>query len=82
MIWWYRSNREVADYGRARGTDELGTSPVKSLLAVTLGGLIIVPAIMSFISTHQRITKAQALTGQTPISGGISVLLYLVFAPA
>ena len=41
-IWWYRVNRELADYGRARGTDELGTSPGKSLLAFTLGALIIV----------------------------------------
>lgn len=81
-IWWYRINRELADYGRARGTDELGTSPGKSLLAITLGALIIVPAVMSFFSTHKRITKAQLMTGQTPISGWLSVVLYFVFAPA
>lgn len=72
----------MADYGRARGTDELGTSPGKSLLAVSLGALIIVPAVMSLFSTHKRITKAQELTGQTPISGWLSVVLYFVFAPA
>lgn len=81
-IWWYRANRELADYGRARGTEELGTSPGKSLLAVSLGAVIIVPAVMSFFSTHKRIVKAQALTGQTPISGWLSVVLYLVFSPA
>jgi len=81
-IWWYRVNRELADYGRARGTDELGTSPGKSLLAITLGALIIVPAVMSFFSTHKRITKAQAITGQTPINGWLSVVLYFVFSPA
>ena len=81
-IWWYRVNRELADYGRARGTDELGTSPGKSLLAISLGALIIVPAVMSFFSTHKRITKAQAMTGQTPINGWISVVFYLVFPPA
>ena len=82
LFWWYRVNRELADYGRARGTDELGTSPGKSLLAVSLGGLIIVPAVMSFFSTHKRITKAQEMTGQTPINGWVSILLYFVFSPA
>ena len=72
----------MADYGRARGTDELGTSPGKSLLAVSLGALIIVPAVMSFFSTHKRITKAQAMTGQTPLSGWLSIILYVVFSPA
>ncbi len=81
-IWWYRVNRELADYGRARGTDELGTSPGKSLLAVSLGALIIVPAVMSFFSTHKRITAVQAMTGQTPINGWISILLYFFFSPA
>ena len=81
-IWWYRANREMADFGKAKGTEELGTSPGKSLLAVTLGGLIIIPAIMSFFSTHKRIVAAQKLTGQEPINGWISVLAYFIFSPA
>lgn len=80
--WWYRANRELADYGKARGTDELGTSPGKSLLAVTLGALIIVPAIMSFFRTHKRITAAQRMVGQEPINGWISVIFYFLFSPA
>ncbi len=80
--WWYRANREVADYGKARGTDELGTSPGKSLLAITLGALIIVPAIISFFRTHKRIAAAQRMVGQQPINGWISLILYIVFSPA
>ena len=80
--WWYRANRELADYGKARGTDELGTSPGKSLLAVTLGALIIVPAIISFFRTHKRIVAAQRITGQEPLNGWISVLAYFIFSPA
>ena len=80
--WWFRANRELADLGRARGTAELGTSPGKSLLAVTLGSIIVIPAILSYLSTHKRIVAAQALTGQTPINGWISLLLYFVFSPA
>jgi hypothetical protein len=64
FVWYYKINREMADLGRARGkTDELGDSPGKSLLAITLGALIIVPAILSTIHTAQRIQRAQRLTG-------------------
>jgi hypothetical protein len=81
-IFWYRINRELADFGKAKGTDELGTSPGKSLLAVTLGALIIVPAIISFFRTHKRIVAAQKITGQEPLNGWISVLAYFIFSPA
>jgi hypothetical protein len=27
IFWWYYINREMADYGRARGTKELGDDP-------------------------------------------------------
>jgi len=42
-FFWYRINKELAVYGQSKGTEECGTSPGKSLLAVTLGALIIVP---------------------------------------
>ena len=43
FFWWYFINREMRDLGKARGVD-LGESPGNSVLAVTLGALIIVPA--------------------------------------
>ena len=60
-IFWYRINKEMAAYGQAKGTDECGTSPGKSLLAVTLGALIIVPALISFFRGHKRIVATQRL---------------------
>ena len=72
----------MADLGRTRTTEALGTSPITSLLAVTLGALIIVPAIVSFFRTHKRIVASQTLVGQTPINGWISLILYFIFAPA
>ena len=45
VFWWYYANREMADYGRARGTNELGDNPTKSTLALFPGALIVVPAI-------------------------------------
>lgn len=81
-IFWYRVNKELATYGQSKGTEECGTSPGKSLLAVTLGALIIVPAIISFFRTHKRLVAAQKLAGLEPLNGWISVILYLVFSPA
>lgn len=43
LVWWYRINRELCDFGYANDVD-LGTSPALSTLALFPGGLIIVPA--------------------------------------
>jgi hypothetical protein len=83
FFWWYFINREMADYGRVRGTTELGDSPGKSVLAATLGALIIVPAVWTTVTTFQRVQKLQRLTGQeTPINGWIGLILAIVITPA
>src|SRR3954454_14048861 len=82
FVWYYKINREMVDLGRARGTDELGDSPGKSLLAVTLGALIIVPAILSIIHTFQRIQTAQRLSGIEPQAHGwLGLVMYLLLSP-
>jgi hypothetical protein len=82
IFWWYFINREMVDYGRAKGTNELGDSPGKSTLALFPGALLIVPAIWTTVTTFQRIQKAQRLGGQQPINGWLGLVLYLVFSPA
>ena len=82
VCWWYFINRELADLGRARGTDELGDSPTKSTLALFPGALIVVPALWTTVTTFQRVQKAQGLTGQNPINGWIGLILYVVISPA
>jgi len=82
FFWWYYINREMADYGRAKGSKELGDSPGKSLLAVTLGALIIVPALVSIWNTTKRVQAAQRLAGVTPLSGWIALILFVVISPA
>jgi hypothetical protein len=82
FFWWYFVHRELRDYGRAKGTSELGTSPGRSLLAVTLGLLIIVPALISIYNGFKRVQAAQRLTGIEPIDGWIGLILFLVFYPA
>jgi hypothetical protein len=82
FFWWYFIHRELRDYGRAKGTTELGTRPGRSLLAVTLGLLIIVPALVSIYNGFKRVQAAQRLTGSEPINGWIGLILFLVFYPA
>jgi Domain of unknown function (DUF4234) len=82
LFYWYFVNHEMADLGRARGTDELGTSPGKSVLALFPGGLVIVPAIWTTVTTFQRAQAAQRLTGQAPLNGWIALILYVVISPA
>ena len=82
LFWWYFVNREMADYGRTRGTNELGDSPTKSTLALFPGGLVVVPAIWTTVTTFQRIQAAQRLNGQMPINGWLGFVLFLVFQPA
>jgi Domain of unknown function (DUF4234) len=82
IFWWYYANREMADYGHARDTDELGDDPAKSTLALFPGSLIVVPGIWTTVTTFQRVQAAQRLTGQTPINGWLGFVLFLVFSPA
>jgi hypothetical protein len=82
FFWWYFIHRELRDYGRTKNTDELGTSPLTSLLAITLGALIIVPLLISVYNGFKRVQAAQRLTGVTPINGWIGLVLFLVFYPA
>jgi len=49
LVWYYKVNRELRDIGRATGQeDQLGRKPLNSLLAITVGWLIIVPPFVSF----------------------------------
>lgn len=79
LVWWYRLNRELRDYGRAKGYD-LGQSPTKSLLALFPGGLIIVPALVTYWRGTKRIQGAARLGGLEPANGWIALILYLVLS--
>ena len=83
FFWWYFINREMADYGKQRGTNELGDSPGKSVLAISLGLLIIVPAVWTIVTTFKRVQALQRMTGEAnPISGWIGLILGVVIEPA
>src|SRR4051795_9095732 len=82
IFWYYFINREMRDYGRANNTDELGDSPGMSVLAVTLGALIIVPAVISVINTFKRLQTAQRMAGIEPQANGwLAVVMALLISP-
>jgi heme A synthase len=82
IFWWYYINRDRADYCGARDTKELGDDPGTSTLALFPGGLVVVPAIWTTVTTFQRTQAAQRLTGQTPLNGWLAFVLVVVFSPA
>lgn len=80
LVWWYRINRELRDFGRARGYD-LGQNPTNSLLALFPGGLIIVPALVSYWRGVKRVQGAARVAGLEPVNGWIALILYVLLAP-
>jgi hypothetical protein len=81
FVWWYMINREMADFGRARNKD-LGENPTNSVLAITLGALIVVPAVVTMWTTSARIESAQETAGMDRrVSGPVVFILLLLIGP-
>jgi hypothetical protein len=81
LVWWYKINRELRDYGKAKGYD-LGQNPTNSLLALFPGGIIIIPALITYWRGTKRVMGASKVAGQTPLNGWIAIILYLIISPA
>ena len=81
FFWWYYINREMHDLGKARGVD-LGQKPGNSVLAVTIGWIIIVPAIVTEWTTSGRIQRSQETVGiDRPASGPVIFILLFLISP-
>jgi hypothetical protein len=81
FVWWYRINKELKAYGEAKGYD-LGQNPVNSLLALVPGFLIIIPPLVSYWRGTERVQSAAKIAGREPISGWLTLILYLLIPPA
>ena len=81
LVWYYRINKELAAMGRARNTQELGESPVTSLMAVLVGWIIIVPPFVSLYRTWARKSAAGRLVGGSGMEAGLGFLLSILLAP-
>src|SRR5205823_6892018 len=80
LVWWDRINRELRDYGRARGYD-LGQNPTNSVLALFPGGLIIVPALVAYWRGVKRVQGAARIARLEPVNGWIALILYVLLSP-
>jgi hypothetical protein len=80
IFWYYRINRELNAFGRSFGEpNPLRVTPGVALLAVTVGGLLIVPPFVSAFRTFKRIRRAQELAGvREPMSPGLAFVLFLI----
>jgi hypothetical protein len=81
IFWWYYVNREMRDYGRATGYD-LGQNPGNSALALFPGGLIIVPALITYWNGVKRMQATQRVAGVSPLNGWIALILLIVLSIA
>lgn len=88
LFWHYFINRELRDFGRANaatGRNPIDVKPVVSLLAISLGWLLIVPPFVSMFRTFKRIRTAQEIADVGPrVSPGLGLLLFfiaLIFFP-
>ena len=81
IFWWYYVNRELRDYGEAKGAD-LGQNPTNSALAVFPGLLIVIPPLVSFWNGFKRVQAAAGLAGTEAPNGWIALILYLLISPA
>src|SRR5438034_4028638 len=79
VVWYYKVNREMRDAA------DIEVSPWICVLAITLGGLIIVPPFVSWWNTFNRIQETQRRAGLesrvNPVLGFIFYIIAFFFLP-
>src|ERR1700761_1003318 len=81
-FWYYLVNDELKDIGVARRDQKLAdSSPAMSVAAVTIGGWVFIPPLLSVYNYGQRIKRAQRMAG-VPASEQINpTLAFLLSFP-
>jgi hypothetical protein len=76
-VWYYTVNREMRDFGSARADRQLAESnPRRSLLAITVGGLLVIPPFISLARMTGRVQNVQRLAfGTAPSRSGLVALV-------
>ena len=81
-FWYWFVNDELKDIGAANDDPNLASSkPGSSLLAVTLGSLVVIPAWLSYYNYGQRIRRAQASVGVPEHERINPTLAFLLLVP-
>jgi hypothetical protein len=78
LYWYYATNGELRDYG-------IRVVPSLSLLAITVGGLLLVPPFVSEWRYYKRIVRAQEKAGleerASHVLGFVLFLIALILLP-
>jgi hypothetical protein len=80
LVWWYKINKELKAYGETKGFD-LGQNPTNSLLALFPGGIIVIPALVSYWNGTKRVQGASKIADREPVNGWIALILFLLISP-
>ena len=82
LFWYYFVNDELKDVGSAKGDDNLAqSSPMTSVIAIFIGGWLIVPPFLSIYNYGLRIKRAQRLGG-VPVRDQINPMVaFLLYFP-
>lgn len=74
LVWYYKVNREAKEFDRRIEVD-----PVLSVLAVTIGWVIVVPPFVSVYNTGGRIARMQESAGMEPTCNPVLGLVLAFF---
>jgi len=82
LFWYYFVNDELKDVGATKGDQNLATSsPALSVVAVSIGGWLILPPFLSVYNYGTRIQRAQRLGGIDPANQISPVGAFLLYFP-
>ncbi len=80
IYWLCVTAKDLSEYGKAKGRD-LGQNPTMTILAFTIGWIILIPPIVAIYRQAKRIQQAQQMAGVQPMNGWLALVLYLVLSP-
>lgn len=85
LVWYYKINREMSDWGEQNKMD-IGMSPGMSVLAITIGAVLVIPPFVSIWGTGKRMQLTQRAAGVHGGSGLLWFVLHIIpivslFAP-
>jgi hypothetical protein len=67
VVWYYKVTREMRDYGASRGDARLASvKPRYAVLAITLGSVIVVPKLVSFVRAAGRVQAVERVATGSP----------------
>jgi Domain of unknown function (DUF4234) len=82
FVWYFKVNKEMAELGQAKGTEECGTNPGTSLVAILFGWVLIVPPFVSLYRSCSRLNASERVVGRPEgIEAPLLWLLFILIGP-